>query len=96
MAEIRRGRMSEYEPEALPRPVRAWEDAEFPAGQTASERIKAILDWAGFGAPEQPAAVETCGFRVTDADGTPVFTCTEAPHPESPHVYGMLDEGIGE
>jgi len=72
-----------------------WEGVEFPAGQTAAERIKAILDWAGFGTSEPPASVETCGFRIVDVDGAPVFICNQAPHPEAPHVHGMYDGHTG-
>jgi hypothetical protein len=65
-------------------------EAAYPAGQTPAERVKAILDAAGFGRPPAAPPIETCGFRI-NVDGAPVFICTLAPHPDAPHLHGMHD-----
>lgn len=89
--EIIRGRQHPDEPIMPPLgPLGRLEIVELPAGQTAAERVKAILDAAGFGVPEPPAPVETCGLRVV-RDGETVFVCTEPPHPDTPYVHTMLD-----
>ena len=93
MAERIRGRQHPDEPIAPP-PCDLL-SLEFPAGQSSSERVKAILDWAGFGPAEEPATAETCGFRITDVDGAPVFVCNSPPHPEAPHLHVMLDGHLG-
>lgn len=97
--EIIRGR--QYEKDPLPEPLPgtllriAEIPSKFPGGQTVVERVKAILDAAGYGPPPPVPPVEACDFRI-NVDGEPVFICTEARHPDAPHLHAMLDGHTGE